>query len=127
MNAKRIVELARGARGSTQIRGVSIYALLACTALALAFYSCSQLPQQQQPTPPPTPTAPSTPQPAPLPMEPAPTPTAVPAFVPLPEDAQFTHIAAGKWHACGLQADGTALCWGRNIGGSLELPGGNPT
>ena len=131
MNAKRIVELARGARGSTQLRGVAIYALLACTALALALYSCSQLPQQQQPAPPPTlAIAAETPvpiTPAPLPMEPAPTPTAVPAFVPLPEDAQFTHIAAGKWHACGLQADGTALCWGRNISGSLELPGGNPS
>ena len=131
MNAKRIVELARGARGSTQIRGVSIYALLACTALALALYSCSQLPQQQQPAPPPTlAIAAETPvpiTPAPPPMEPAPTPTAVPAFVPLPEDAQFTHIAAGKWHACGLQADGTALCWGRNISGSMELPGGYPS
>ena len=60
-------------------------------------------------------------------MDPTPTPTAIPAFVPLPDDAQFTHIAAGKFHACGLQADGTALCWGRNISGSLELPGGYPT
>ena len=60
-------------------------------------------------------------------MEPAPTPTPVPDFVPLPADAQFTQITAGEHHACGLQADGRALCWGRNISGSLELPGGNPS
>ena len=47
--------------------------------------------------------------------------------MPLPEDAQFTQIAAGRNHACGLQADGTPLCWGRNWGGSLKIPGGNPT
>ena len=27
-------------------------------------------------------------------------------------------------HACGLQPDGTPLCWGHNINGSLEIPGG---
>ena len=128
MNAKRIAEIARGL---TQIRGVSIYALIAGVALAPALYSCSQLPQQQQPTPlPPTHTAvaayvPAAPTP-PMTVEPTPT-TTVPDFVPLPADAQFTQIAAGKWHACGLQADGRALCWGSNISGSLELPGGYPT
>ena len=60
-------------------------------------------------------------------MEPAPTPTPVPDFVSLPDDAQFTQITAGEYHACGLQADGTALCWGRNISGSLKIPGGNLT
>lgn len=25
---------------------------------------------------------------------------------------QFTALAAGYWHTCGLKADGTALCWG---------------
>ena len=60
-------------------------------------------------------------------IAPTPTPTAVPDSVPLPADAQFTQITAGKHHACGLQADGTALCWGRNISGALELPGGNLT
>ena len=141
----------------TQIRSVAIYALLACSALALALYSCSEPPAQPQPAPlpptasiaaaPPVPATPtltaaqsstdSRPTPSPTPaappqltftlLEPTPTPTAVPASVPLPEDVQFTQIAAGKWHACGLQADGTALCWGRNIGGSLKIPGGNLT
>ena len=158
MNSKRIAEIARGL---THIRGVAIYALLACTALALALYSCSQPPAPQQPAPPPPTPAIAAPTPvpaapapqsatvatvaatpvAPLPTStpitatplpptaptPAPAPTPVPAFVPLPDDAQFTHIAAGKLHACGLQADGTALCWGRNISGSLEMSGGNPT
>ena len=45
----------------------------------------------------------------------------------MPDDAQFTQITAGKYHACGLQADGTALCWGSNVWGSLEIPGGNLT
>ena len=170
MSAKRIAEIARGL---TQIRGGAICALLACAALALALYSCSELPAQPQPAPlPPTlaaiaPTtvpaarAPQSPTPAiaaaiPVPasptpqstieptptltptstpitptpqptMEPTPTPAPFPEFVPLPDDAQFTHIAAGKLHACGLQADGTPLCWGRNISSSLEMSGGNPT
>ena len=63
-----------------------------------------------------------TPQPT-LEPTPTPTPTPVPAYVPLLSDAQFTRIAAGKWHACGLQADGTARCWGRNISDSLKMSG----
>ena len=42
----------------------------------------------------------------------------------MPADAQFTQITAAKYHACGLQADGTALCWGHNVYGSLEVPDG---
>ena len=49
-------------------------------------------------------------------------PTAIPNFLPLPTDAQFTQITAGKYHACGLQADGNVLCWGNNINGSLNVP-----
>ena len=149
MNAKRITGLARGL---TQLRVGAIYALIACAALALALYSCSEPPAQPQLAPlPPTlaaiaPTtvpAARTPQsstPAiaaaiPVPasptpqstIEPTPTPTPVPDFVSLPDDAQFTQITAGEHHACGLQANGTTLCWGRNISGSLELPGGNPS
>ena len=47
----------------------------------------------------------------------------VPA-VPLPEDAVFTQLAVGEDHACGLTADGTASCWGRNDEGQLDVPGG---
>ena len=77
---------------------------------------------QSQTTPLPTPT-PITPTPQPT-TEPTPTPTATPApnFLPLPTNTQFTQITAGKYHACGLQADGTALCWGNNINGSLNVP-----
>ena len=62
---------------------------------------------------------------------PTPTPNTAPRFVPrpdavsLPEDISFTQISAGKVHTCGLQADGTALCWaGANISGSLNVPDG---
>ena len=158
MNAKRITGFTRGL---TQIRG----AIMACTTLALALYSCNQPAAWLQPTPqppntaavaatpvpptrtpqPPTavpiappqitptttpspiPTTPPKRQPTPPPIEPTPTPTAVPDFVPLPVDAQFTQIAAGKLHACGLQPNGTPLCWGRNINGSMEIPDGNLT
>ena len=87
---------------------------------------------QPQTTPLPTPTPitptpqPPTPQPTIAPT-PTPTSTGIPNFVPLIDDVPFTQIAAGKYHACGLQAEGTPLCWGNNISGSLELPGGNPT
>ena len=123
MNAKRIADLARG------ITRRPIYALTVCTALALALYSFNQPPAQQQFTPPPTdaivdsPLFPQPPSAQPQTNPPA-TPTPIPNSLPLPEDAQFTQIAAGKWHACGLQADGTALCWGRNVNGSLGVPAG---
>ena len=116
----------------TQIRG-AIYALIACVALALALYSCTEPPTQSQSTiqPPTSAIADATPIAAALtpqpPIEPAPTPTAVPDFAPLPEDARFTQIAAGERHVCGLQADGTPLCWGRNVNDSLKIPGGNLT
>ena len=90
------------ARALTELRGSAIYALLACAALSLALHSCSQ-PQQ------------------PMPPREQSTPT---NFTTLPEDAQFTRITAGKYHACGLKADGTALCWGSNIRGSLNVPDG---
>ena len=64
----------------------------------------------------PTPIAP-TPQP-PI----APTPIAIPNLVPLPGRVPFTQVTAGKYHACGLQADGTPLCWGSNVNDSLNIP-----
>ena len=110
MNAKRIAEIARGL---TQIRGV-VYALIACTALALALYSCNETP-----TPPPTSLPPIDPTRAPNALR-----DVAPDSAPLPDDAPFTQITAGKWHACGLQADGTALCWGSDISDSLNIPAG---
>ena len=122
----------------TQIRGGAIYALIAYAALALVLFSCNQ-PPAPQPTPPadspttptPAPTTPRSAKPAPvLPIEPTPTPNAVPRFMPapndvsLPEDISFTRISAGKGHTCGLQTDGTALCWGSNINGNLNVPSG---
>ena len=161
MNAKLVAELARW------MPRHPIYALIACTALALAFYSCNESPPQQQPTPlPPTatriaptpvsvaptpanshptpssiPTTPPTQQPTPpqiesrptpspipatpIPLPPiGPTPTSVPDSISLPDDTQFTQIAAGWHHACGLQADGSVLCWGNNRSGSLGIPAG---
>ena len=129
MSAKRIAYIARGL---TQPRIGAIHALIAGAALALALFSCSEPPMQPQPTPLPTIDAavaatpvPATPTPHPT-TEPTPTltPIDLPGFVPLPDDTQFTQITAGKYHACGLQADGTTLCWGNNISGSLNAPVG---
>lgn len=42
---------------------------------------------------------------------------------PLASGATFTRIAAGATHACGLIADGSALCWGRDT--TYQLGGGD--
>ena len=39
---------------------------------------------------------------------------------PLPDDA-FVDVSAGKYHTCGLRADGKARCWGGNYEGELGL------
>ena len=101
MNAKRITGLARGLTHA-------IYTLIVCGALAFSFYSCSRAPAPQPPT---TPAS-------------TPIPNSAPDSALPPADASFTQVAAGKWHACGLQADGTPLCWGSNISGSLNIPDG---
>lgn len=36
-------------------------------------------------------------------------------------DHKFTQITTGQYHTCGLIADGTALCWGRNHNGQLGI------
>ena len=39
--------------------------------------------------------------------------------VPVGGGFTFTQIAAGRYHTCGLRADGTAYCWGDNSRGQL--------
>lgn len=41
-----------------------------------------------------------------------------------PDSIQFITVATGKYHACGLQEDGTAVCWGRNDKKQLQTPEG---
>jgi len=38
--------------------------------------------------------------------------------------APWTAVTAGGEHSCGLKADGTAVCWGGNRRGQLEVPAG---
>ena len=100
-----------------------------------AAIAATPVPPTRTPLPPtPIPTAPpqiTTLLPTPITPTPQPTteptPTDAPSYVHLPANAQFTQIAAGWHHACGLQADGTVLCWGDNRLDILEMPGGNPT
>ena len=49
------------------------------------------------------------------------------------ETGNFTAVSAGYWHSCGLRADGTIVCWGRNstwnvdYAGQADPPDGNFT
>ncbi len=43
---------------------------------------------------------------------------------PAPSPWAFTQLAVGEDHVCGLRADGTAVCWGRNDEGQLDVPEG---
>lgn len=63
------------------------------------------------PTMTPTPTPTRTPTPTPTPLPPTATPTPIPKFVAL---------AAGDGTTCGLRADGTVTCRGKNKNGSPE-------
>ena len=94
-------------------------ALLLLLPILLLIMACSGAPAAPPRAavtinPPPT----ATPAPSALPPTPA-----APALAEPPADVPFTHIAAGKWHGCGLQRDATALCWGeRNDNGELDPP-----
>ena len=37
-------------------------------------------------------------------------------------DASFISVAAGRFHTCGIRADGTAHCWGDNGFGRATVP-----
>jgi alpha-tubulin suppressor-like RCC1 family protein len=55
-------------------------------------------------------------------------PGAPSASVPLPTGAgaKWGAVAAGQGHACGIQASGSLLCWGRNSDGELGIGPGAP-
>ena len=74
---------------------------------------------QPTPTSRPTATPRSTPwMPTPRPTAtPSPTPTPTPTPIPIPVGVGPSPIAAGSGHTCGLQADGTAVCWGDDSSG----------
>ncbi len=38
---------------------------------------------------------------------------------------QFTAVSVGSGHACAIKADRTAVCWGDNTDGQLEVPDGH--
>ena len=44
-----------------------------------------------------------------------------------PPHGQFTDIDVGLGHACAIRTDGTAVCWGDNTDGQLEVPDGRYT
>lgn len=44
-----------------------------------------------------------------------------------PDDAElrrFLDVSAGRWHICGVVADGTLTCWGTDRNGSTNFPAG---
>ena len=49
-------------------------------------------------------------------------PTDVPAPTQAPVQHTFTQISAGERHTCGLQVDGTVVCWGDNTDNQTNAP-----
>ena len=43
----------------------------------------------------------------------------------MPSNPSWVQVSAGEGHTCGLQADGTLACWGRNDHGQTTVPGPN--
>ena len=41
-----------------------------------------------------------------------------------PSEGQFMMVSAGNTHTCGLNADGSIICWGRDDNGELNAPEG---
>ena len=76
------------------------------------------------PTPTPTPTRPPTATPATLPPTPSPTPTPTSELptVAANQRIPYVQVTAGKNHACALQADGVAHCWGDDHFGKTYVP-----
>ena len=72
------------------------------------------------PTPTPTPTPTYTPSPTPT-FTPVPTATFTPTPTPIPK---FVAVSSGGRHVCGLRADGSVVCRGRNQGGKFAPPKG---
>ena len=74
-------------------------------------------------TMPPTLTPGLTPMPGPTPT-PTPGPTPMPTLPPIAANQRipYVQIAAGKYHSCGLRADGVAHCWGSNPNGNTDVP-----
>lgn len=45
-------------------------------------------------------------------------------YLPAPSETGLSHLTLGSYHACALREDGTALCWGDDTFGQLDVPGG---
>ena len=85
------------------------------------------------------PTSTTTSAPTSMPVSPPHTPPAVPtptslpqaleATIPIPDEGilQFSAIAAGHIHTCGLNTNGTVKCWGGSLFGQTDSPDGQFT
>ena len=124
-----MIPIARLARRTARLPAA---ALLICAALCLALAACSQSPPPAAPAPSPSsasdpaaaPTSAATALTSAATAATAPPSAAVPEPAPStspPADVAFTHITAGKAHACGLRENAAPLCWGGNLD-ALDAP-----